>query len=106
MHSSILWKNFRLSETDLEYNKIKRQSYRIKNSTYPKIPKTFGEIKEAFEEANIHDIFGRNLDETHELYLGTVDKAAYSFIVFVSHKTIDLIEKNIPPRFRKYLIDG
>lgn len=106
LHSSIHRKNFRLLETDLEFNKIKRQLYRIKNSKYPKIPRTIGEIKEVYEEANILEKFGRNLDETHELYVGTVEKATYSFTVFVSHKTIDLVEKNIPPSHRKYLIDG
>lgn len=50
--------------------------------------------------------FGSNLDKTYHLYVDTVIKRDFSFVIFVSAKVIRLINKFIPPDERYYLMDG
>lgn len=94
------------SDIDLEYDKMKRQLFRMKNAKYPKIPKNISDIENALNDATIRKNFAHTYNSDHELYAGTVQKKEYSFVVFVSRKVINSIEKSIPSSDRNYLIDG
>lgn len=94
------------SESQLDYEKIKRQLFRIKNGNYPPIPKTVEDISTAFEVEEVRTMFGYTLDGTHSLYIGTSIEQRFAFSVFASKKIISLIEEFIPPKERRYLIDG
>lgn len=85
---------------------MKRQLIEIKNSSYPKIPKTIKEIQLAFQDENIWERFGMTLDGVHELYSGMKIDNSHSFLVFGSQKVIENICTYIPQENRKLLIDG
>lgn len=85
---------------------MKRQLFRIKNLKYPKLPKNIKDIQLAFGHEDIMKDFGYTLDKTNLLYVGTVFKKSYAFVVFVSQKVINIIGDAIPPEKRRLLIDG
>lgn len=93
-------------ESNLDYDKMKRQLLRIKNSNYPKIPNSIEQIRHAIESKDVWENFGFNSDKSHQLYFGTVVRVRFSFIVFASMKVIQMIDSHIPVGRRKYLLDG
>lgn len=94
------------SDIGLDYDKMKRKLFRIKNAKYPKIPKNVSEIVNAMDDPMIRRNFGYTFNGDSEFYAGTVITAAYYFVVFISQKVINIIEQFIPPSDRNYLIDG
>lgn len=94
-------------ESNLEFESISRQLYRLRDKQYPKRPSTDEEMKNAFAEDDIFDEYGLTLDEQRPFYAGSVIKEnKYAFHVFASFGIIDLVKKHIPPNQRKYLMDG
>lgn len=93
-------------QPSLDYQKIKRQLFRIKNQKYPPIPKTIEAMHEALEKPEISQTFRLTLDKDNNLYVGSVVKKNHSFIVFASHRIIEMTREFITPQSRKYLIDG
>lgn len=85
---------------------MKRNMNRVKNSKYPKNPKTLTELKEIFTEPEVLDKYGHNLDITEALYTDTVIDDEYGFCIFSSQSTINIIRLHIKAGKRKYLIDG
>lgn len=90
----------------LDYHKIKRQLFRIKNQKYPPIPKTIKAMYEALEKPEVSKNFRLTLDKNNDLYVGSVVEENHSFVVFASHRIIEISKEFIPLQSRKYLIDG
>lgn len=84
---------------------MRRTLIRHKYKKYPNIPKTLIEIKDELNRPE-NEEFGRTRDGKDVLYIDTVIKKKYSFIVFASKKVIDHVEEYIDPEERNYLMDG
>lgn len=93
-------------QPSLDYQKTKRQLFRIKNKKFPPIPKTIEAMHEALEKPEVSKHFRLTLDKNNDLYVGSVLKKNHSFIVFASHRIIEISKEFIPLQSRKYLIDG
>lgn len=85
---------------------MKRNMSRVKNSQYPKNPKTCEELKAIFTEAEIFNKYGYNLDTTEALYIDTIVSDEYGFCLFGSQSMINIVRLHIEAKNRKYLIDG
>lgn len=55
---------------------------------------------------NIYEEFGKTENKQHKFYVGSAIKRHYSFHVFASDSTINMIKEKIAPSDRKYLMDG
>lgn len=55
---------------------------------------------------NIYEEFGKTENKQHKFYVGSQIKRHFSFHVFASYSTINMIKEKIAPGDRKYLIDG
>lgn len=106
-HQCIVILLFHSSKAPLKfkYEKMKRTLIRLKNKKYPNIPKTMIEIKDEFNRSQNAE-FGRTRDGKDLLYIDTVIKKKYSFMVFASKKVTDLVEEHLNPEERNYLMDG
>lgn len=94
-------------ESKLQFKKIKRNLYRLRDKRYPKRPSTDEEIRNAFENDGIFAEYGKTLDKRRPLYAGSVvKKKQYAFHVFASYGIIDMVKEHIPPEQRKLLLDG
>lgn len=93
-------------ESNLEYHKIVRHLFRLRDKKYPKRPQTDAEVKALFKNKDIFEEFGLSLNEQHPLYVDSVVEKKYAFHVFASFANIELTEEWIPPHERKYLMDG
>lgn len=85
---------------------MKQQLKHIKNELLPKHSKDLESMRQLFEQTEIIEKFGYTLDKQHRLYHQTIIEEKFAFTLFVSYDTIDIIEKNIPPGQRYYLLDG
>lgn len=63
-------------------------------------------MHEALEKPEISSNFRLTLEKNNDLYVGSVVKENHSFIVFASHRIIEISKEFIPLKSRKYLIDG
>lgn len=79
---------------------------RIKNKKHPPIPRSLKKIRDVLNSKAILSKYGNTLDKKRKFYAGTVVAEAYTFTVFVSFKTVDMIERYIKPVKRRYLMDG
>lgn len=86
---------------------MQRNLRRLKNVPYPKTPKNVEEISDAFKKPEIMKEFGFNLRGTDRFYMDTIEISSSSmFTIFVSHQVVAMIEDNIPPNDRHYLMDA
>lgn len=93
-------------ESNLKFGKMKRELYRLRDKKYPKRPTSHSELQDSFKNPEVLNEYGRTLDDSNKLYVGSIVEENYSFHSFASLATIDLIQEHIPPEQRKYLIDG
>lgn len=93
-------------ESKLKFHSVSRQLYRLRDKQYPKRPESDEDIKVYMHDQKIFDEYGKTLDNLRPLYVDSIVEEQYAFHVFASFKTIGMIEENIPPNERKYLIDG
>lgn len=93
-------------ESKIYYRKVERQLHRIKDVNYPKAPKRGQQIKNAFENDQIMTEHGYNLSGNARLYIDTIISEKYTFCLFASINTINLIQTNIRPNRRNYLMDA
>lgn len=100
--------NFRRvpGESKLKLSSIERQLFRLRDKEYPERPKTDEDITLAFHDPEILDDYGQTLNKQHPFYVDSVVNEAYSFHIFASFATIDLIKEHIEPENRNYLLDG
>lgn len=59
-----------------------------------------------FQNPEIMNKYGSNLDMTENLYIATVVNEDYGFCLFASYATINMVKLNIEAQHRHYLIDG
>lgn len=86
---------------------MERNLRRQKNTKYPGKPTTPSQIKECYENRVTKLDFGLNLAKTEPFYIDTIESDVNSaFTLFASYHVMGLIEKHIPPKDRRYLIDG
>lgn len=96
----------RAIDSNLHFNKMKRQLGRIKNGPLPTLPSNHNELRELFTAQNTIDKYGLSLDQVSKFYVDTVVKKQHSFCIFQSAAVISFVKKTIEPSNRHYLIDG
>lgn len=115
----LLWYSIRRKprETELDFDRVKRQLVRILRKKYPKLPKletgeNSTDLHKKYETLldgdDIRKEFGSTLDKRHK-YFGSVVKTLFAFHVFVSFTVIEMIKKHISKeqaQKRRYLMDG
>lgn len=79
---------------------------RRKRGKGPKKPKSFQELKDKFNQPEIREKYGKTRDRKDDLYIDTIVTTRYSFCVFASPKTIQVVRQNQLPYPRRFLIDG
>lgn len=84
---------------------MRQRLYGLKNKKYPKTLKSVEGYKTMLENPENLD-FCFTQDNKDQLYVGTVIKKDFSYMVYASYKTIDMIEKHIGINQRRYLMDG
>lgn len=109
---------YRNQSANLNLSKIERGLQKIKKGTLPKSPQTIDEIHAAFEQSDVFDTYGstlqtkdldgNDLEHMHNFFDIAVEnkKKKFSFCVFSSKTTLELIEKNIPIPERHILMDA
>lgn len=85
---------------------MSRNLRRYANPTYPSKPTSLAMIIEAYNDPAIMQQFGYNLRKTERFYIGTIDEKEGGFTVFASKEIIRMIEDEVPPESRKYMLDG
>lgn len=90
----------------MKLKRIGRQLKRIKNKSYPKSPENVESIRAKMLESEIGKDYGYTKDGLHNLYIDSVINENYSFCLFASFKTIEVIKNEIEPDGRHYLMDG
>lgn len=100
-----LFSRRKLGESNLRYESLERNARRFTNK-FPKIPKSPKEIIDTFNDSNIYNEYAYNLRKTSSFYKGTEIHLCGSFSVFASDQMINMIEENIEPKDRFYLLDG
>lgn len=88
------------------FKNISRQLYRLRDKQYAARPQTGEEIQEKLRTPEVFEEYGKTLNKQHPLYVDSVIEDGYSFHVFASFATIELIQQHVPPGERKYLMDG
>ncbi|XP_055308039.1 uncharacterized protein LOC129572142 [Sitodiplosis mosellana] len=95
-----------LGATSLSYNSISRTLRRHVNKKYPSKPDTLAKIIAAYADPTTMLQYGFNLRDTHRFYVDTIDKKRGGFTIFASNEVMRMIDENIPPENRKYMLDG
>lgn len=90
----------------MKFESVKRTLIRLRDRKYPPRPSTNEEFEVMFKDPKILAEYGKTLNKERILYIGSVIEEEFSFHVFASLATIEVIEKNISPEQRKYLMDG
>lgn len=93
-------------ESKLRLESIQRQLFRLRDKQYHERPKTDKELQKAFRNPQIFKEYGKTLNEKFDFYMGSKVNKNYSFHVFASLTTIDLIKKHIGIGERNYLMDA
>lgn len=98
----------RHQNADIDYNKIKRTLQRDKRGILPKNPTTVEDIIAAFDDPAVLETYGRSADknEPFKFYDGVIRTNKYSFCVFSSKKTIDIMNEHIPINVREIFMDA
>lgn len=98
----------RNQNANIDFNRKKRTIQRLKRGVLPQSPKTVAEILAAFDKSAVFDTYGKSLHEGEDLpfFNGAIETKDFSYCVFSSRKSIELIEKYIPVPERHILMDG
>lgn len=93
---------------NISFSKIKRGLQYIVSKGLVTSPKTAVQVIEAFNLENIWTFYGITKDETNpkSFFTACIIEEKFSFCLFSSLKTINLIKENIPPAKRTYLMDA
>lgn len=99
---------YRNQHANIDFNKKKRTIQRLKRGVLPKNPTTVAEILAAFEDPAIFDTHGKTLHENENFpfYSGAIETDKFSYCVFSSPKTVQLVEQHIPIAKRDILMDA
>lgn len=98
----------RNQDATIDYNSKKRTIQRLKRGILPRNPTTVDAIQKAFDDAKVMATYGHSLhvDKPFRFFDGTVETKDYSFCVFSSKATVQLIEKKIEISKREILMDA
>lgn len=104
----IIYVYHRHQDVDIEYEKHQRTFQRIKRGVLPKSPLTIKELNAAFLDEKIFKCYGMTLhvQNNHKFFDAAIETENYSFSVFSSKATIELMKANIPPVDRHILMDA
>lgn len=93
---------------NLSFSKIQRGLQKIVSRNLVTSPKTALQTIEAFNLEHVWNDFGLSKDnlKPRHFFTAAIKEENYSFCLFSSLKTIDLIKGNIPASKRTYLMDG
>lgn len=93
---------------NVDFARIKRGLQYIVSNNLVTSPKTTAQVIEAFNFENVWTNFGITKDKENPRHFFTacIADEMYSFCLFSSLKTIDLIKENILPAKRTYLMDA
>lgn len=101
----------RYKETiDVDYTKVKRGLYYIRNKSLPDSPKTIADIVSAFEKPDVKKHIGSSKhSEDIPFFIGCHEEESFAYCVFQSKYTIDLFastEAPMPIEQRDNLMDS
>lgn len=91
----------------IQYSTIKRTLTDLRKKKYDKSPNSCAEIKKAFENPVVLKDLGTSLYRGHDkLFNYVYDGKDFSYCVFISPKSIELIMRNLEAIERFYSMDG
>lgn len=94
-------------DVSLKFDKIKRTLLYMRNSLFPKSPKTFQELKEAFENEEVLKVFGHSKsDQNNPFYRTTNIVENRAFTIFASEDIIRLINTRVDKSKMDILMDS
>lgn len=93
-------------ESEVKFESVERQLYRLRDKDYPNRPVTDEEIRTTLKRAEVFDEYGRTLNKEHHFYIDSVITEDFAFHVFASFTIINMTKEHIPPEKRNYLIDA
>lgn len=86
---------------------MKRTLLYIRNNLFPKAPKTFKELEEAFQKEEVLSVFGCSKnDQNKPFYRTTVCAEQHSFALFASHDIISEINTKLDRSKLDILMDA
>lgn len=97
-----------ISQPTSIFTKKKRTLQRLKRGVLPKNPTSVADILSALIDKAVLDTYGKTIheNENHKFYNGAVETSKYSFCVFSSPKTAQLMQQHIPTAERDILMDA
>lgn len=95
-------------DVGITFGNIRRGLQKIVSGTFVKNPKTARDVVEAFTSENVWYEFGLSKCHTdpQPFFKACIEDHDFSFCIFMSTKSINLIKSHIPPCDRKYLMDA
>lgn len=100
-------KKYKESSNAVEFGKMRRNLFRIKQENFPKSPMNFHEIIKLFENEEIKSKFGMSRDNFEEkFYTATVIEDTFAYTLFVSPTICNGIRAMSPSEARNYIVDG
>lgn len=102
----LLFSRRKVGDSELRFDQLERNSRRYKN-IFPKIPTCPQDIIDVFKNEIVYEEYALNMRKTHPFYITTeICGLGNIFSVFSSKQIIEMVERHIMPKHRKYLIDG
>lgn len=98
----------RHQDVDIQFESRKRTMQRMKRGVLPSNPQTVDDINKAFENVDVMKGYGQTLhkNKNHAFFDGAVSTNEYSFCVFSSKATLEIIDEHIPIEERHILMDA
>lgn len=109
IHLFTLFKfRFQEESQNISFPKIQRGLQYLVSKRFIASPKTPLNVIESFQLESVWNNFGLSKDEVNprHFYTACIFENEYSFCLFSSLKSIDLVKENIPPGNRTYLMDA
>lgn len=98
---------FRNQEVQIDMRRKARCLEKKAKGVLPKNPVTCNDVLSCFQDNDIMNNFGYSLhNEKHLFYNGLIETPTYSFCVFSSKMSINLMQSHIPIERRHILMDA
>lgn len=98
---------YRYPEVSLDFAKLERTLNVIRNKVSPKNPKTCDEIGKAFTDNHIMENIGCSQHKDKQVFFdGVIETESFSYCVFSSKYTMELIRQRIETNRLNYMMDA
>lgn len=94
--------------SDLNFNKHRRNFLQIRNKSIPKPPTNVREVIDAYKNKTVIENYSRTKHENvaYECYKGSYECDEFSYSYFASDHVMNNIRENIPEEKREFLMDA